>query len=328
MKSALLAIVSTVAAILSSIHAAGALELRVLSSWDNSYPIRSILLEEFVKRVEAASKRDLTFSISGPETVPPFEQLQPVASGAFQILVTHGAYHIGTSSMLIGTEGFTGDLAKWRGAGVRDVMDEHYQRIGLKLLALPRSPEGTAFHILLREPVSATGDLQGRKIRGTQNYAGVFKLLGASPVVLPPSDIYSSLEKGVINGAAWPVLGIRAARWNEVAKYMLRPSFGTVSYPMLVNLSTWRRLTDGQRKILTEEADKIEDFWAGEWNRLAREEQDALLASGSQLTEMGKDQQSRLLASWAQGSWEVAMTRNPKEVAEFREWAKGKGLSQ
>ena len=97
-----------------------AIEFRVLCSWDNTYPIRSVLLEEFVKNVEAASKRDLTFSISGPETVPPFEQLQPVASGAFQILVTHGAYHFGTSSMLIATEGFTGDLAQWRHVGGRD----------------------------------------------------------------------------------------------------------------------------------------------------------------------------------------------------------------
>jgi TRAP-type transport system periplasmic protein len=321
-------LLSMVAALLFSAHAANALELRVLCSWDNTYPVRSILLEEYAKTVAAASGRDLTFSISGPETVPPFEQLQPVVSGAFQIVVTHGAYHVGMSSMLIGTEGFSGDLAKWREVGVRDMIDQHYQKLGLKLIALPRSPQGTGFQIILREPVTPAGDLNGRKIRGTQNYAGVFKLLGASPVVLPPSDIYSSLEKGIIDGAAWPVIGVRAARWNEVAKYMLRPSFGTVSYPILMNLSAWRRLTDAQRKILTDEGQKIEDFWHNEWNRLAKDEEDALVAAGSRLTEMGPEQKSKLLASWAEGSWDVAKTRNPKEVAEFREWAKTKGVSQ
>lgn len=320
--------VAAASALLAALPAAHAVELRVLCSWDSTYPIRSVLLEEFGKRVAAASKRDITFIINGPETVPPFEQLQPVVSGAFQMLVTHGAYHLGTSSLLIGTEGFTGNLAKWREAGVNDQIDKHYQKLGLKLLAMPRSPEGTAFHIILRQPVTAGGDLQGRKIRGTQNYAGVFKLLGASPVVLPPADIYSSLEKGVIDGAAWPVIGVRSARWNEVARHMLRPTFGTVSYPILVNLGAWQRLTDAQRKLLTDEGRKIEDFWHDEWNKLAKEEEDALLKSGSQLSPMGKDQQGKLAASWALGSWEVAMTRHAKDVTEFREWAKGKGLGQ
>ena len=100
------------------LQVANAIEFRVLSSWDNSFPIRSVLLEEFAKNVKVASNGDITFSISGPETVPPFEQLQPVMSGAFQMLFTHGAYHVGTSSMLIATEGFTGDMKKWREAGV------------------------------------------------------------------------------------------------------------------------------------------------------------------------------------------------------------------
>ena len=327
MKSKSVGLFAAFATLALSVQLADAVELQVLSSWDNSYPVRSILLEELKKDVEAASNRDLTFSISGPETVPPFEQFQPVQSGAFQLLVTHAAYHFGTTSMLIAVDGFSGDLAKWREDGVRNVIDRHYQKFGMKLIALPRSPEGTAFQIILREPVSADGDLHGRKIRGTQNYAGVFNLLGASPVVLPPSDIYSSLEKGVVDGAAWPVIGVRAARWNEVAKYLLRPSFGTVNYPILMNLGAWQRLTEAQRKVLADQGMKIEDFWAPEWSKLAKAEEEELLASGSKITSMGKDQQAKLPTSWAQGSWQVAMTKDPKEVAEFHEWAKSRGLS-
>src|SRR5436190_767043 len=94
----------------------------------------------------------------------------------------------------------------------------------------------TASQIILRQPVGPSGDLQGRKIRGTVTYAGVFNLLGASPVVLAPADIYTSLEKGVVDGAGWPVLGVLDYRWYEVAKYIVRPTFGMLTYPIFMNM--------------------------------------------------------------------------------------------
>ena len=47
----------------------------------------------------------------------------------------------------------------------------------------PSSNQG--YHIFLKEPLSANNDFKGRKIRGTQSYHGVIRLLGGSPVVLP-----------------------------------------------------------------------------------------------------------------------------------------------
>ena len=216
--------------------AASALELRVLSSWDQSYPPRPKLLGVFLKNVETASKGDITFKVSGPETVPPFEQLQPVSAGVFQMLFTQGAYHAGQIPVMLATEAFSGDLKKWREAGVREEVDKYYQRKGLKVIALPQTPPGTAFQIMLRQPVGPAGDLHGRKIRGTQTYGGAFAMLGASPVVLPPSEIYTALEKGVVDGAAWPAAGVRDYRWNEVAKYLMRPRFGSAAYFLFVNL--------------------------------------------------------------------------------------------
>ena len=86
-------------------------EFRALSSWDPSYIPRTALFEKFLKNVETASKGDFKFNVSGPETVPPFEQLQPAGSNVFQFLFTHGAYHFGTTPYLVAIESFSGDLA-------------------------------------------------------------------------------------------------------------------------------------------------------------------------------------------------------------------------
>jgi TRAP-type transport system periplasmic protein len=311
---------------------ASAVELRVLSSWDPSYPPRPKLLEIFLKNVETASKADITFKVSGPETVPAFEQLQPVSAGVFQILFTHGAYHAGQNPYLLAAEGLSGHLAKWREAGVREAIDKHYQKSGLKLIALGQSPEGTAYNIILRQPVTPAGNLAGRKIRGTQIYSGAFASLGASPVVLPPSEIYTALEKSVVDGAAWPVLGVLDYRWHEVAKYIMRPTFGTVVYPIFMNLSAWNRLTDQQIKLILDEGRKVEDMWFTEWVKLGDEEAKQLIARGAQLTDIGADKKaklnkalpipcSNLVRSTMRRTWaNCANSQNPKDCIDDQGW--------
>jgi TRAP-type C4-dicarboxylate transport system substrate-binding protein len=149
-----------------------------------------------------------------------------------------------------------------------------------------------------------------------------------SPVVLPPNEIYQSLEKGIVDGAAWPVLGALGYRWYEVAKYLLRPSFGTTVQPIFMNLAAYNRLTDAQKKLIAEESRKIEDFWYTEAPRLAGEEEKELIAKGAQVTDMGAAQKAKLASAWAQGVFDLAMPKLPKEIGELRDFSKSKGLLQ
>src|SRR5262245_50385456 len=89
---------------------AAAAEYRMLTSWDKSNPAVPLLAEGFAKNVEAASKGNIKFVLSGPETVPGFEQLQPVAAGAFHMLFTHGIYHYGTTGLSVGLDAVRGSI--------------------------------------------------------------------------------------------------------------------------------------------------------------------------------------------------------------------------
>ena len=302
-------------------------EFRMLSSWDKNYPLNPVLLDPFMKAVETASKGRMKFTVSGPETVSPFEQLQPVGSGAFQFLFTNGAYHFGTTPILAVAEGLHGDLAAFRASGIFDVIDKHYQRFGLKLVSMPISTEG-AYNIILRQPVGPSGDLSGRKIRATPTYLPVIKMLGGVGTVLATSDIYMGLEKGIVDGAASPSLSVLSYRWNEVSKYALRPGFGTVSYPILMNLNAWNKLTDADHKILLQEARRVEELWYGAWARLMRDEEKGMIAKGMTMTQMGDAQRAKLRSTWQDGLFELGATKNPKDVEEFRQFARSKGIAR
>src|SRR5688572_19941002 len=81
-----------------------AADYRFLSSWDVRHPSYYVLYEPFSKSIEAATSGRVRLVFSGPETVPSFEQLQPAGSGAFHFLLSHGAYHFGTTPYLAAVE--------------------------------------------------------------------------------------------------------------------------------------------------------------------------------------------------------------------------------
>ncbi len=312
-----------------SVGAAGnaeAIEFRLLTSWDKTNPAVPLLAEGFAKKIEADSKGDMKFIVSGPETVPPFEQLQPVQSGVFQFLFTHPVYHFGTTGIAVGLDALGGDPKSRRESGVFDLVDRGYQKLGVKVVAIAISAK-SGYNIVLRAPLSPAGNLEGKKIRTTPSYFGVLKMLGATTVTLRPSEIYTGLEKGVIDGTTWPAVGVLGPRWYEVAKYLVRPTFGVTTQLMLMNLAKWNELNPDQRKIVTAAGHAMEDTWYREYDRLAAEEEKALVGKGMTIVNIPEPHRSKLDKAWADGVWGVAKQKSPKEVEEIHSLAKSKGLT-
>lgn len=312
----------------AALSIAQAADYRMLSSWDQNYPMRKLLVEPFIKAVNTASKGSVNIRLSGPETVPPFEQLQPTGSGVFHFLFTHGAYHFGTSPIATAVEALSGGLEDWRKAGVKQELDKHYNQFGVTLIGLAVSTPGSGYNILLRQPVKPTGDLAGYKVRGTPTYGGVFKMLGASPVVLPPGEIYTSLEKGLVDGAAWPTFGMTNYRWHEVAKYLLRPAFGTTTQLIFAHKATWDRMNEADRKIVMAEIAKLEDAYTTAFDKVMQDEEADLKSKGVTVVQMGDAQKAKLGQAWSEGLWELTAQKNAKDTNALRQFAISKGLSK
>ena len=325
MKALVTAAATAIASLPGVAHAA---DYRFLSSWDQNYPGHKILVLPFIKEVEEASKGSMKIRWSGPETVPSFEQLQPVGSGAFHFLFTHGAYHFGTTPIATAMEALQVDKKEWRAAGIKDFVDKHYQQHGLKMVGLGVSPPNIAYNIILRQPVKPTGDLQGMKIRMTPSYEGVVRMLGASPVVLPPAEVYTSLDKGLVDGAAWPSYGAYNYKWYEVAKYLMKPTFGIGTQLLYMNLAAWNKLTAEEKKVLEVAAEKFEDTYFAEYKRLVDEEDQLLMGKGMTIAEVGAAQKGKIQDAWNDGLWAMAQKKDPKSTDELRKFAVSKGLAK
>lgn len=316
---------SALAALLMTAMPGAAAEYRLLTSWDRNNPAVPLLAEGFAKGVAAASQGRITFALSGPETVPPFEQLQPVASGAFHVLFTHGIYHYGQTGLSVGLDAVRGTMEERRASGLFEALDRHYRRLGLKVIAVPLSAK-TGYAFQLKAPVSAEGDLKGRKVRGTPAYHPLIRMLGGAPVVLPIPEVYTALEKGVIDGAASPVVGLLGVKWYEVAKYVTQPSFGFTHQIFLMHLGTWNQLSEADKTILSEQGRAMEELWYREYDRMAEAELKELAARGVSVTKLGPSAE-KLNAVWSEGLWDLAEKKSPAEAKELRQIARAKGLT-
>lgn len=303
--------------------AAKAEDFRLLASWDQSFPPVGKVLTSFMSYIEE-NVEGTSIKMLGPETIPPFEQLDPVRRGLFDMLFTHGSYHYNDLSVGMALDTLKGDVGELREAGVIDYVDEQYREIGMKVLAVLADPRG--YQVVLKEPLTGDG-LAGRKIRGTPSYHAALESLSASPVVMPGSEIYPALERGTIDGAAWPIIGALSFRWYEVADYLMRPSFGQSNYLVLMNLDKWEALDASEQESIEKAAREFEAKAGSQFAAIVKDEEAQLLEKGMQETFLTDEQAETLQTGWFIGQMDLAATVNPDKIAKMREIAKQANLS-
>ena len=295
--------------------------LKLLSSWaENDRPsyVNALIFQKHVKDV---SEGKLTITINGPEAVPPFEQLQPVSAGIFDILYTHGAYHVGSRGLALAADSIEFNLDKRREVGIWRFIDEYYQKThGLKLLAL--TTQGTnGYHCYLRRPLSPEGDWKGRKIRGVISYHGVIRALGGEPVVLPMGEVYAGLERGVMDGSCGPAAGMLALKHYEVAKYRVEPTFGLVNVIFAINSNRWKALPEQSQKWLLEAGQRSEVEAARVGDEIVAEERAKLAEHGVQVARLSDDKGKMIQDVWRASQWEIAEKSCGEAAKQLRELA-------
>lgn len=104
-------------------------------------------------------------------------------------------------------------------------------------------------------PLDGVDDLQGVKMRAPEGLVQqVFAAAGAAPVNLPGSEVFTSLDKGVIDAADYSVFSTNQAQGlHDVARHPVYPGFH--SLPLVevsMNKAKWDALPDDQKTALTE----------------------------------------------------------------------------
>ena len=223
-----------------------------------------IPFKRFVDHINETGKGILQIRIvGGPEAVPADGQAQAVKSGVLDIASIPPTYY--KSAMVEGDAQILSDMsvAEQRKSGAYAMLNQiAVER--MNSLYLTTYGMGVPFHLYVSKemPLSKPDDLKGLRFRGQQNYNAIFKNYGIAGVNIAAPEVYTALERGVVQGYGWPLWGINDFGWDKLTKMRIDPGFYNVVVNILMNKTKYDSLTAAQRKVIDDavawfEADSV-----------------------------------------------------------------------
>ena len=280
--------------------------------------------EAFIKKVNEEGKGLVRINyIGGPKAMPPFEVGNAVKNGIVDIGNATGAFY--TNLMPAADALKLSEISiqeQRKNGGWAYINKLHNEKLNAYYLA--RTGDGVPFHLYVNKPITKP-DLHGLTIRVTPVYRAFFAALGANLVQTAPGEVYTALERGVIDGYGWPIQGIFDLGWQEKTKYRVDPGFYNVDVNFLVNLDTWnKKLDDKQRALLQRIALEIEAANGADNAKINAEERKRQADAGIKTIAFeGKDRQVWLDTARDAG-WAYIKEVAPQQVDELRKALTGR----
>lgn len=156
-----------------------------------------------------------------------------------------------------------------------------------------------------RGPIYKPADMKGLKIRVMEQpvYIEMMKLLDASPTPMAFGEIYTSLQKGVIDGQENPLAHICTSRFYEVQKYVSLTAHTYSAEPILISMTAWKKLSPEQQKALQEAAVESTKWQRDLCRSLEQEYINVINNSGKSKVNDGVD--LKAFADATRGTWKL-----------------------
>jgi len=144
-------------------------------------------------------------------------------------------------------------------------------------------------------PIKTLDDIKGLKIRSHGTTAKVVKALGGSPVTMPMPELYQSLQKGVVDGAIYPVEVNKGWRMAEVIDYCTLdlPIANTSTFYVIMNKEKWAALPHDIKKIILQ----INEEWIPKhgqaWTTSDEEGRKFMLSKGRKFLPLSEAESAR-----------------------------------
>ena len=164
---------------------------------------------------------------------------------------------------------------------------------GLKVLAVHCHNPGL-FHTGSK-PLKSIDDVKGLRMRAPNPPTqALLQYLGATPVGMPPTQVYENVEKGVIDGAVFPWDAIKGFRLEAILKHHLDARVYTSCFHVVMTEQRFAALPADVRKAIddTTGAVMVNNFGAL-WNRWDQAGLDAVKARNNDIVSVSNEQREK-----------------------------------
>jgi TRAP-type C4-dicarboxylate transport system substrate-binding protein len=234
-----------------------------------------------------------------------------VKNGVVEMAMTTGAFYTNLMPEADFLKLTQITVAEQRKNGAFDYINKVWNQKA-NMVYLARMVDETPFHLYLTKKIDKP-DLTGLKIRITPVYRDFFASMGASLIQTPPGEVYTALERGVVDGYGWPIQGIFDLNWHEKTKFRVDPGFYNAEVSIVMNLETWKKLSAKQREYIQKQALALEGM-NGVWKKLNAEETKRQAETGIQTIKFDNAYREKAY----EVAWAAATKQSPEHAPQMR----------
>ncbi|MEO7336837.1 MAG: TRAP transporter substrate-binding protein DctP, partial [Caldimonas sp.] len=289
--------------------------LRLVSAFaENSVYVTH--MQKWLQKFNAEGKGVLQINfIGGPKAIPTFEAGNAVKTGVVDMALATGAFYTNVMPEADFLKLTQIPVAEQRRNGAFAAINELWMKKG-NMVYLARMVEDQPFHLYLNKKVDKP-DLTGLKIRITPVYRDFFASLNANVVTTPPGEVYTALERNVVDGYGWPIGGIFDLNWNEKTKYRVDPGFYDAEVAIVMNADSYKKLSAPQKAFLDRQALALEAM-NSVWKTFATEETARQEKAGIQAIKFDAAGTKAYVDKAYDTGWAGAMKANPEFAKKLK----------
>lgn len=299
----------------------GTITLQAISFLPKNHPLAQVL-PMWAKKVEESTEGQVRINWKGgPEAIPALEQIEALRKGLIDVNFNVTPYY---ESLAPEVRAFSlSEYTPWeeRDNGFYNYMAERHKKIGAIYLGRWLG-ESNSFYFWVNKPVQTPADLKGRSMRTQAMYDRYMRELGIAPVTVEQGEVYTALERGIVEGFGWPILGPRDNGWTEKTKYVIDHILWNQNSTILMSPKSWEKLSpDLQQKVMKATADFEHDM-VNYFNEVSEKERAKLKEQGVTFIKFSPEDANQYVKGAYDVEWKFLQTKVPELIPELQKICK------
>ena len=279
--------------------------------------------------VEEVNKKDpsLKFRIypGSSLNIKPVAQFDALQSGTLEMAVFPMSYAVGkvpemSITIMPGTITSLDHALRLKGTAFHKKLQEVAEKNGVHIVTWWWTPGGFASKT---NAIGGPDTVKGEKMRAADpTFESMLKAAGASVINIPSTEIYPSLQSGVLTSTLTSAETFVSMRIYEQTKFATVGGEYTLWWlmqPLVMSKAAWDKLTPAQKKIFEEAANKSDDFFAAGQREAVKKMVDAYTKAGAQVRALTKPEFDAWIALAKKTSWPefTAKSADAKQLLEL-----------
>lgn len=250
--------------------------------------------------VEEVNKKDpaLKFRIypGSSLNIKPAAQFDALQTGTLEMSVFPMSYAVGkvpefSVTIMPGTITSLDQALKLKGTAFHKKLQELAEKNNVHIVTWWWTPGGFASKT---HEIGGPDTVKGEKMRAADpTFESMLKAAGASVINIPSTEIYPSLQSGVLTSTLTSAETFVSMRLYEQTKFATAGGDYTLWWllqPLVMSKAAWDKLTPAQKKIFEEAAAKSDEFFAGTQREAVKNMVDTFSKNNNKVRAMTKQE--------------------------------------